>query len=247
MPYIYYCADDYRAYHGWGDEIAEAEAEMCYGAALSVFVSDSLRQRAVREYGLDPALTFVSPNGTEPRFAGIPAKRLPGLHERSGRILGILGALTDRLDFDLIRRAAELDEVGTLLIAGSVSTEVAQRESWLHTNPKIVITGWLEHDQMHHYALAMDAALIPYRRTPLNQHCSPMRLYDHLATGVPIFATDACDQINKMKAPNLFSAPATELLQKISNLIGTPRNHCPSEGIFWTDRAEALCERLAKL
>jgi hypothetical protein len=244
MPFVYYCADDYRSYQGWRGDVAAAEADICRGAALSVFVSESLRERAVGEYGIDPKLTFVSPNATEPRFVGLPTERLPLLDERRGPVLGILGALTDRLDVDLVRRAAELEEVGTLLVAGSVSSEIATREAWLHANPKIVVTGQLDHRQMHKYARAMDAALIPYRRTPLNYHCSPMRLYDHLASGVPIFATDACDQINRLNADYVTVAPANELPLQIAAGIGAPRSDRSGLGIFWADRAAGLCEKL---
>jgi hypothetical protein len=41
----------------------------------------------------------------------------------------------------------------------------------------------------------IDIAVIPYAASQFNHFCSPMRLWDHLAIGQPILATDACDQV----------------------------------------------------
>lgn len=242
LPYIYYCADDYRGYSGWGSKTAEAEAEMCGGAALSVFVSEALRARAVAEYGLSQGKTLVSPNATEPRFAGA-SDMLPAQLKGCPRpILGVLGALSDRLDLDLVRRAAELPEVGTFLIAGPIQSDLTTLD-WL-ANSKVLVAGRIPHEEIHRWALAMDAALIPYADTPLNYHCSPMRLYDHLATGVPIFASDTCDQVSGASEPGVCVLPRDQLLAAIQDQIGCASATPLRNGIFWADRARVLVSRI---
>ena len=245
MPYVYYGADDYSGYKGWGRNTLKAEAEICRGAVLSVFVSESLRQRAITEYGLRPERTLTSPNGTEPRFAAPgDTVRPPILDGRARPVIGILGALTDRLDIDLVRCVAELDAVGTLLVAGPVGPDIAAREPWLRDNPKVVIAGSIPHEEMHSYALAMDAALIPYAPTPLNFHCSPLRLYDHLASGARIFATDTCDQISRCEASMVTFLPAKQLLKSIEDTInkGSPQRDLAN--LYWSDRACRLLEKI---
>ncbi|MEO9132641.1 MAG: hypothetical protein ABI240_15740, partial [Sphingomonas sp.] len=67
---VYYCSDDYRGYTGWGGAASvDQEAELCRLAKLSIFVSSSLRDRAIAEYGVDPAACVVAPNASEPRFS----------------------------------------------------------------------------------------------------------------------------------------------------------------------------------
>ncbi len=243
LPYVYYGADDYRTYVGWGSGTAKAERDICRGAMLSVFVSEALRQRAVADYGLDERRTFVSPNATEPRFERVgkeianPPEELLG---RPGPILGILGALTDRLDIDLVRSVARLQQIGTFLVAGPVDPSVEAREEWLRTDPKVLLTGRIPHTEMHRYALAMDVALIPYARTPLNEYCSPMRLYDHLATGVAIFAADTCDQLRRCQSDTVVVAPASDLPSLIADRIGSVRGSPVPAGIYWSTRARDL-------
>ena len=76
FPLVYYCADDYREYEGWGGlRIAEAESEIVRSVQLSVFVSNALRQRAVKEYAVPEDRTFTSPNATEPLPSPRPMPR----------------------------------------------------------------------------------------------------------------------------------------------------------------------------
>jgi hypothetical protein len=245
LPVIYYCADDYRHYEGWGGErVAEAEAEMTARTELSVFVSEALRERAIVEYGLLRERTLVSPNATEPRFLADALDRSAPITPRfSGPVLGILGNVSDRLDLSLIRAVVDLDAVGTLVIAGAVDEATARRNCWLLSHPKIHVTGTLPHESMHLYSRAFDAALIPYAATTLNFHCSPMRLYDHLASGRPIFATDTCDQICRLASPQVTVASASDLLEKIrqclQSIVGSAF-YPPAESLLWSSRAERL-------
>jgi hypothetical protein len=246
FPLIYYCGDDYRHYEGWGGErMAEAEAEIAGGVVLSVFVSEALRTRAIKEYDLRRESTFVSPNATEPRFLGDASDRSGPVASRFSKpVLGILGNVSDRLDLPFIRLVADLDTVGTVVIAGAVDEGTARRNRWLAKHPKIHITGTLPHRSMHLYSRAFSAALIPYAATPINFYCSPMRLYDHLASGCPIFATDTCDQICGLASPQLTVASASNLLEKIHEGLQSISARAfapPSAGsLLWSSRAERL-------
>lgn len=251
FPLIYYCADDYRSYDGWGgSRVAIAEREMYDCADFSIFVSDALRERAVSEQGLADVKAFTSPNATEQRFFSSEGVNIPDiLRGRPRPILGILGSLSNRLDLNVIRRAAELPEVATLLVAGPVDTALVARETWIGDNSKILVTGSLPHDDMHRYALAMDAALIPYQKSELNYFCSPMRLYDHLASGVPIFATDACDQINRLNVERLTVAPSGSLIDRMRGISAARQQLQGGSQIdlLWQHRSMTILSRIAAI
>lgn len=243
---VYYGADDYGSYAGWPHAL-ERERTILRRCALGVFVSDSLAERAVAELGLPWERAFVSPNATEPRFAD-SATPIPGAVRRLPRpIVGVLGALSARLDLGVLESVAALPELGTLLIAGPLAPGLEKLE-WL-SGPKVHVTGRLPHTEMHAYARAMDVALIPYGSGPLNHHCSPMRLWDHLATGVPIFALDTCDQIVRLMGDHVTVANGAMLSGSLATALkaGLRKRKTPSSDIFWPARARSLALCLASL
>ncbi|WP_271078027.1 hypothetical protein [Aurantiacibacter sp. MUD61] len=244
LPIVTYTADDYASYSGWGNA-RQREAAMQRRACLSAYVSDALRQRAIAEDNIPAARTVTSANATEKRFAEREDSELDMLKGRKAPVLGVLGGLSDRLDLALIERVIALEEVGTFLVAGPVVDDLTAAHPALRSE-KVVITGRLPHEQMHLYAQAMDAALIPYAATQLNHFCSPMRLYDHLATGVPIFALPTCDQVTNYPADHISVGSADALLMTIAEEICHPRVLQTGNGIYWSDRAVELLAAIGK-
>jgi glycosyltransferase involved in cell wall biosynthesis len=250
FPIVSYTADDYRSYSGWGgNAVAEKERKIHSLASLSVFVSEALRERAIREFGLDPGRTFVSPNGTERRFAhrtndGVLAE----MHGRPGPVVGILGALTERLNLEALAKVASSNSVGTFLVAGPASEDLLKRYE-IFRSDRFVVTGHIDHTRMHLYAQALDVAIIPYARSQMNWYCSPMRLYDHLATGVPIVALRGCDQLGRAAFPGLHVVDETELVPKVEALLkaGPTKLQPPPEDCFWDRRAKALRDAIAQI
>lgn len=194
---IYYCSDDYRSYAGWGGPAAiDREAALCRLASLSIFVSEALRDRAVAEYGLDPATCIVSPNASEARFSEMSPKPAE-LARLDGPIFGVVGVFNERIDYRFLERLAASPEVGSLALVGPVlpgADSTGAIES-LRLNPKVHWFGARPHDEIHAWMAGIDIAVIPYAKSDFNHYCSPMRLWDHLAIGQPILATDACDQL----------------------------------------------------
>jgi hypothetical protein len=194
---FYYCSDDYRGYAGWGGDSSIAlEAEMCRLAALSIFVSASLCERAITEYGLDPARCIVAPNASERRFTEAVA-RPSAIEALPGPVFGTVGVFNDRIDFDFLEAVAQSPETGSLALVGPVDAALDTNATIkrMRSNPKVHWLGPQPHSDIHAWMAGIDIAVIPYAPTQFNRFCSPMRLWDHLAIGHPILATGACDQI----------------------------------------------------
>ena len=239
---IYYCSDDYRGYSGWGGDAAIAqEAELCRLATLSVFVSMALRDRAVAEYGLDPSACVVAPNASEPRFASV-TPRPPELTGLPGPVFGTVGVFNERIDFGFLDRLANSAGVGTLALVGPLRDcpDTDGAIARLRDNPKVHWFGARPHDEIHAWMAGIDIAVIPYARTQFNHFCSPMRLWDHLAIGQPIIATDACDQIAQRAGIFLVGADRSELDRSVSSAktaaAGGRRPHLES----WDDRVALI-------
>ena len=238
---IYYCSDDYRGYAGWGGQAGiEQEAELCRIATLSIFVSAALRDRAVAEYGLDLAACLVAPNASEPRFTG-HTERPPELSGLAGPIFGTVGVFNDRIDFAFLERVATSEDLGSLVLVGPLQNcpDIDGAIARLRNNPKVHWFGARPHSEIHSWMAGIDIAVIPYAQTQFNYFCSPMRLWDHLAIGQPIIATDACDQIAR-KPGVLVAAPGDALDGSIRSAktmaAGGRRPHLET----WDDRVALL-------
>ena len=245
FPIISYTSDDYRSYSGWGgNSVVTKERRINLLAELSVFVSETLRERAIREFGLGRARTLLSPNATERRFADhVPANILAGLAGRSRPVVGVLGALTNRLNIEVLAAVAASPKVGTFLVAGPASDDLLKQYE-IFRSPKCIIAGQIDHSNMHLYAQALDVALIAYARTQLNYHCSPLRLYDHLATGVPIVALAGCHQIDHSRYDAVQIVGDDQFLIKVEELLAGPilKSYNPPSDCFWDARALVLRE-----
>jgi len=245
---VYYASDDYRSYIGW-NKMAELEAEMVRRVNHSFFISEGLAQRTLDEYGVPADKVSVSMNATEPRFFPLTGEQLP-LAPPCGPlprpIAGVVGGINDRLDFDLLLACVELPDLGTLLLVGPLP-EVRQGSlQRLLAHPKCRIVGAQQHENLHCWFKSLDVGLIPYIHSEMNYFCSPMRLFDHLATGLPIVATDACNQVNQF-ADYLAICDSTEsfivALQRQLHIPVQPRTICE---LLWKNRAERMLDIIHK-
>ena len=111
-------------------------------------------------------------------------------------LVGVVGDISGRLDVDLLLACVEHLEGGTLVLVGPVANDLHD-PAWalLRKHPRCVFAGFQPRADLPTWMQMIDVALIPYRDTPLNRSCSPMRLFDHMASGRPIVSTAACQQI----------------------------------------------------
>lgn len=238
---IYYASDDYRSYEGWG-QVATLEQKMVERVDHAFFVSQGLMDRARKEYGVDPAKLSVSMNATEDRFisedGSLPVTPPQGRFKRP--IAGVVGGINERLDFDMLFRCAELPELGTLLLVGPVPEEPSPSLTKLLKHPKCVSVGRQPHESIHEWFQCLDVGLIPYIATEFNRMCSPMRLFDHLASGAPIVTTAACDQANAFKGRVSVCEDTVSFVAALADQLGVPR--ACTRGIGWNDRARLILE-----
>ena len=259
VPTFYYCSDDYTQYSGWGGEsILETESELVRLATHSFFVSSALAQRAIEMYGANPDTVSVSPNATDDSFlTPAPAEQIQALlsqHPQLKRpIVGVVGAINERLDFELLLAAAGLPEVGTLLLIGPVAEDIAY-PAWLSlkTHPRCVVVGPKPHAELPRWMQLLDLALIPYRDNPLNVSCSPMRLFDHLASGNPIIASNACQQLGAFRDQVVIFQNSAELLNRVARFCSAVETFGSAEDRIevarhnlWSTRAQKIQSVLA--
>jgi len=124
---------------------------------------------------------------------------------------------------ELLECASQLDSVFFLIVGGEVE-DIDRCQAWAKkrnlTNLKFA--GFVQQVNVSDYLLASDILLMPQSETP----CSTMKLFDYLATGRPIVATDhpTIREVLHHKRNAVLVKPKSgrELMVGIKWLIGNP-------------------------
>jgi glycosyltransferase involved in cell wall biosynthesis len=264
VPVYYYAVDSYRDYPGWNAlAMAKAERDIVRTASRSFFVSEAMAMRAVEEYGVTPGKTAVSMNATSEEFldAGRDSPSYDAVAAQLAQlprpIVVIIGAVSYRLNFGLLTKCADSDHVGTLLFVGpdvgiAMEPDEALRLAALKRHPKCRFVGARPHAELPLWNFLSDIALVPYRRSDLNRFCSPMRLFDHLASGRPVVATDACHQVRRFEELVGIGSTDEEVLQRLADACAsTPAGESSAReivrnGHLWRHRAQAIHEAISR-
>lgn len=201
IPTFYYCSDDYTRYHGWDPTaMRDKEAAIVRDACHSFFVSAALRDRAQRDSGAPINKLSICMNATDEKFlAPVGQDGIEQLLRHHPRlkhpIVGVIGGIDQGLDFALLSKVSALEKLGTLLLVGPIDNSRDKELVKLLKNERVVCVGFQPHMTLPVWLQTLDVAFIPYQKSKFNYFRSPMRLFDHLASGRPIVATSACPQV----------------------------------------------------
>lgn len=175
-----------------GHQLREAFAYLVSRASLVTAVSEPLVGRIQEEFGVK---VYYLPNGVEvERFAPRPEYGVPWPELRSLErpLLGFVGTLTDWIDYQLLLDLADSLSCGRLLLAGPVIEEAVPADllEALRRHPRVVLLGPQSYEKVPHLLHQLDLLLLPRNYLPHSLACDPLKLYEYLATGKPVVATD---------------------------------------------------------
>ena len=76
------------------------------------------------------------------------------------------------------------------MIIGGTDEDVLYYKS-INKSSNVIFTGHIANSLIPNYAIMSDILLMPYTKdTPTWRHMSPMKMFEYIATGNPIIATD---------------------------------------------------------
>ena len=187
---VYDIGDDWTAFPQ-SDKAArlvrQQDAALCAKADAVVVVSDRLLQLK-RAAGREPHLI---PNGVDaaPYATASPD---PQAATETGRwrrpILGYTGTVhPDRVDVELVRAVAQRWP-GSVVLVGPDQLPPADRARLSLTNVHRIRP--VAAAAVPGVMAAFDACIVPHRMTAFTDSLNPLKLWEYLATGKPIVATD---------------------------------------------------------
>jgi teichuronic acid biosynthesis glycosyltransferase TuaH len=182
----FYATDDWSAYpphRHWWPAYRESFTRVAERGRRVVAVSQPVLDRLA-----PTGPSTVIPNGLEPaEWIGDPAP--PGWVGALRRpLLLYAGSLDARLDVPGLVAIARALPAATVLLVGPLLD--AQHLLPLRALPNIEIRPALSRAAVTGLIRIADVGLIPHVRSPLTEAMSPLKLYEYLAGGLPVVATD---------------------------------------------------------
>lgn len=189
---VYHVTDEYSDYPTITDkaQFRRDEAALCRRADLVIVTSPALLRaksphnantHLVRN-GVDYAgfQAALARDGEHPALAGLPHPRI-----------GYAGALNEKIDFSLIEAVARLRPDWQFVLVGSLDLMAgAGAVSGLKALPNVRWTGRVPVEQVPSAIGSMDVCLLPYKINPWTANIDSLKLYEYLACGKPVVATD---------------------------------------------------------
>jgi glycosyltransferase involved in cell wall biosynthesis len=182
----FYATDDWRAHPGWGayrPAYEESFRRVARSGRKLVAVSRPIVERLAPR---GPSL--VIPNGIDPREWGSidPPPEWFGALARPGLLY--LGTLDQRLDLEMLTALARARPDASIVLVGDLVDQ--QRFTELRLLPNVIIHPAVDRRGVRALAAAADVGLVPHVRNALTEAMSPLKLYEYLAAGRPVVATD---------------------------------------------------------
>jgi len=169
--------------------IIRQDSELCRRADVTIVCSNRLHElkRSICRQ------LYLIPNGVDIEHyrLAFDGGELPIAAEAWERpVLGYTGTIhPDRVDVDLVEAIAKDMTSGTIVLIGPNHLRHEHRER-LQTLRRVVITGAVPYQVLPQYMRAFDVCITPHVRTQFTESLNPIKLWEYLATGKPIVATD---------------------------------------------------------
>ena len=189
---VYHCVDDIAAQEGIDEaSFRAAEERFVRRADLVLASAPGLAERLRPLNGnvrlmpnvADTELfaTALEPGPADPALDGLARPRLV-----------FCGAVAEKkLDMPLLLDIARARRDWTVALVGPVGLGDPHTDvSALAAEPNVHLLGARPHDELPQVLRGADVALIPYRRSRLTDSIFPMKVYEYLAAGRPVVATE---------------------------------------------------------
>ncbi len=114
----------------------------------------------------------------------------PAIRELPHPLIGFFGVLDERLDLDLLARAAALRPAWSWVLIGPL---IKLQERALPRRPNIHYLGQRDYQDLPAYLKAFDVAMLPFARNAATRSISPTKTLEYMAAHTPIVSTPIPD------------------------------------------------------
>ena len=233
---VYDCHDLIEGFGNVAPELLEREAESIAAADTVVFSSAPLARR----WG-DKGV-IIRNAGDPEHFQLVPFR---GRRERPA--VGYVGALNHWLDAHAIAKTAESRPDWDFVLVGPVDTADV---STLRTLPNVRLAGPVRYAELPQRLAGFDAVLIPFKLSSLIEAVNPVKLYEYLASGLPVVSSRLPEvaafgeHVYRYDSPDRL-APAIDAAMREDSPARREARRAAVIGETWAARAEELERAIA--
>ena len=190
---IYFCNDPFGMFAPPGRKrkgIHEIERRLIEKVNWVFAVSNDL----VKEKARLNRRSYLIPHGVRAEMIDRQVHRLPlPLKDIGSPRIGYVGAIHDKLDYDLIAAVARQRRDWNILMIGpiaEISPDKLARVRDLQKMQNVCFSGNISQDALRDYLGALDVCLLPYARDDFSAtFWVPLKFYEYLAAGKPIVSS----------------------------------------------------------
>ncbi len=240
---IFYYADEYAEYPGgtekWKKFIYKLTEIHISSSDIVLAVNDHLLQKAKK---LNKN-SFLFPNAAPENLLSIE------LNEEGDReiILGYLGRINDRIDFELLSLVAENYPDFRIEFLGGIEAGAGKYTingvNKLKTFPNVSFLPPVHQEKVGEHIKRWSLALIPLLINPLTMGISPLKLYEYCAIGLPVVSVKI-PGVQPLKDVIYIAEDKKDFVKKIREAIEedktkkAKRKRAISEKYTWRHRVE---------
>lgn len=182
---VYHCVDRWSAFQDYDAALMErSEAELCRSADVIFASAEDLVERC-RQHS---SQVHYVPHGVDfAHFAAaLDGQTLPNdLRDIPEPRVGFFGLIHEWVDVELIRQLAARVPFSFVLIG-----DAKAKLDGFRGLANVFHLGRRPYESLPDYCRGFQAAIVPFRRTPLTQSVNPIKLREYAAAGLPVVSTD---------------------------------------------------------
>lgn len=240
---VYRVADELQGFRGASPNVLAAHEAAVARADLVIATARTLAER-YRGAGLRGTVLYL-PNGVDFEHFRRPDPPRPREYESfRGPVALYAGSIAAWFDQALLAECARrLPRVNFVLVGPrTVNLRALRGVSNVH------LLGSRPYEDMPSYYRHADVGLIPFRPGKLVDAVNPVKLYEYMAAGLPVVATD-WPELRNMRAPVRPAATPDRFAEQVREALTEedPRPYITyARGHSWTARYETLQRELAR-
>ena len=105
-------------------------------------------------------------------------------------IIGYVGVVQKKVDFELLKYLADKNPDKSIVIVGPVWAEQEKAREVLAQQKNVYFLGYKKYNEAPQYIQQFDVGIIPHKTAGFSATTNPMKMYEYLACGKPVVATD---------------------------------------------------------